>query len=164
MHTKIEVRNLPARCYFGIRRVVKHDGIGPACAEILPRAAAWLAERGVAIDGPAVTVYHSVNSETGDFDVQPGFFVSEAVEASGEFTSGKTAGGDTLFTTHVGPYTSLGGTWDAIFAHAASLNRTVSASSWEAYVDAPDQVQPDKLRTEIFVPLDEVEPATNRQG
>src|SRR5688572_33233073 len=46
MPVAIEVKKVMPRQYVGIRRTVKHDGLGPACAEILSRVAEWLASQG----------------------------------------------------------------------------------------------------------------------
>lgn len=155
MNNDVEIRALPPRYYVGIRRVVKQQEIGAACGEILPRMSKWLESRGIAVESPPITVYHSVNRDTGDFDIQPGFFVGESVEPDGDITCGRTAGGDVLTATHIGSYDTLGDTWHAVRARATELNRPVTKSSWEVYIDDPGEVLPDKLRTQIFVPLDD---------
>jgi effector-binding domain-containing protein len=163
MAATIETREITPRPYVGIRRTVKHDGLGSACAEILPRVAAWLAGKGLAPAGPPICVYHSVNQATDDFDAQPGFFVSAAVPGEGEITAGETAGGEALYALHVGPYEKLGETWAAVFARAEASGRPVTKSSWEAYLNTPGEVSPSEIRTEIFVPIDapRASPATN---
>ena len=154
MPAAIEVRSIRPRLYVGVRRIVKHDGIGPACAEILPRLAAWLAAKGSKPDGPPIVVYHSVNQATGDFDAQPAFFVSSPISGEGDITTGETAGGEALFTIHAGPYDKLGETWSQVFARAEAMHRRVTKSSWEAYLNTPAEVPPSELRTEIYVPID----------
>ena len=150
----IEIKTIAPRPYVGVRRIVKHDGLGPACAEILPRLAAWLGAKGVQPDGPPMIVYHSVDTATGDFDVAPAFFVRAPVASEGDITTGETAGGEALCALHVGPYSTLGETWSAVFARAASLQRPVTKSSWEVYLTTPADVAPADLRTEIYVPID----------
>jgi effector-binding domain-containing protein len=154
MPAAIEIRPITPRRYVGVRRVVKHDGLGPACAEILPRVAAWLQAKGAEPEGPPILVYHSVNQATGDFDAQPAFFVSAPVDGEGDITAGETAGGEALCALHVGPYATLGETWAEVFARAAALHRRVTKSSWEAYLNTPAEVPAAELRTEIFVPID----------
>lgn len=154
MGVEIITKEIRPRDYVGVRRIVKPDGIGPACAEILPRVGAWLANHRVTPDGQPVTIYHSVDRDTGDFDIQPGFFVVTRAEADGDIATGQTAGGDALSAVHVGPYETLGDTWHALFAKAEALGRAVTKSSWEIYVDDPGAVDPRGLRTQIFVPID----------
>ncbi|MCG8556073.1 MAG: GyrI-like domain-containing protein [Proteobacteria bacterium] len=148
------VKTLDPQYYVGIRRVAKQQDLKAAYAEILPRVFHWLNERGVTATSPPLTVYHFVNQETGDFDVQPGFLVAEAMQGEGDIGCGQTAGGEVLCATHVGPYTGLAETWQALFAHAKTIRRPVTRSSWEIYMSNPDKVAPEKLRTDIFVPID----------
>jgi len=154
MAIEIEVKEVTPRHYVGIRRVVKHDGLGPLCGEVLPKLSAWLAERGKSPDGAPALVYHSVNQETGDFDVEPVLFVAEAVEAHGEISHAETPGGEVLYTRHVGPYGTLGESWHAMFARAEAMGRRVTRRSWEVYVDDPSKVEESVLTTEIYVPID----------
>jgi effector-binding domain-containing protein len=154
MGAAIEIRAITPRRYVGVRRVVKHDGLGPACGELLPRIAAWLAARNVAPEGGPILVYHSVNQTTGDFDVQPAFFVASPIDGEGDITAGETAGGEALVALHVGPYGTLGETWGQVFARAGALQRRVTKSSWEAYLNTPAEVPQAELRTEIVVPVD----------
>jgi effector-binding domain-containing protein len=154
MAAAIEIRKITPRPYVGVRRIVKQDAIGPACSDILPRVAEWLAAKGVSPASPPIVLYHAFDPKTGEFDAQPGFFVAAPMNGEGDITSGETAGGETLTTLHVGPYTTLGETWGNVFAHAEASKRRVSKSSWEVYLNTPADVPPSELRTEIFVPLD----------
>lgn len=156
MAAAIEIKKVTPRPYVGIRRVVKHTGIGPACAEILPRLADWLAAKGVEPEGLPLIVYHSVDQATGDFDVTPALFVPVPVNGEGEIVAGETAAGEALCALHVGPYATLGETWGQVFARAAELGRPVTKSSWERYLNTPADAPPEALRTEIFVPIDPV--------
>ena len=79
MPVAIEIKKVEPRLYVGIRRTVKRDGLGPACAEILSRVAGWLASQGKKPAGGPIMVYHSVNEATGDFDVQPAYFVGPPI-------------------------------------------------------------------------------------
>jgi AraC family transcriptional regulator len=151
----IEIRRVAPRAYVGVRRKVKHDGLGPLCGEVLPRVAQWLLQRGVTPLG-AVLVYHSHDPETGEFDAQASHFVAEAVSGEGYISAGETARGEVLRALHTGPYHTLGATWDAVFAHAQQLKRPVTKSSWEIYLNDPRDTAPNDLQTEIWVPIDAV--------
>ena len=70
MTLKIQLQSITPRRYVGVRRTVKHDGIGRACGELLPRTARWLEEKAITPDGPPRVVYHSHNSETGEFEIR----------------------------------------------------------------------------------------------
>jgi effector-binding domain-containing protein len=154
MAAAIEIRRVAARPYVGIRRTVKQDGIGPACSDILPRVAEWLAAQGSSPAGPPIVVYHGFDPKTGSYDAQPGFFVAVPARSEGEISGGETAGGEALYSVHAGSYATLGETWAKVFAHAAAINRRVTKSSWEVYLNTPADVSPAELRTEIYVPID----------
>ncbi|NNF28245.1 MAG: GyrI-like domain-containing protein [Gemmatimonadetes bacterium] len=151
---EIKVVTLEPRPFVGVRRTVPHTELGAMFGEALPRVGQWCAENGVRPTSMPISVYHSVNQETHEFDVQPGFFVAETGEQDGDISFGETAGGEALMATHVGPYETLGETWQAVFAKAAEMGRSVSKSSWESYVDDPGEVEKAQLRTEIYVPID----------
>jgi effector-binding domain-containing protein len=153
MPVAIEIKQVVPRLYVGIRRTVKRDGLGPACAEVLSRVAGWLASKGKQPAGGPIMVYHSINEATGDFLVQPAYFVGP-ITGEGEITRGETAGGDVLFAVHAGSYASLGQTWAQLFTYAASIRRPVTRSSWEVYLNTPGDVAEADLRTEIYVPID----------
>jgi effector-binding domain-containing protein len=154
MPVAIEVKKVMPRLYVGIRRTVKRDGLGSACAEVLSRVAGWLASQGKQPAGGPIMVYHSINEATGDFLVQPAYFVGPAITSEAEFTIGETAGGDALFAVHAGPYSSLGETWAQLFNYAARIRRAVTKSSWEVYLNTPGDAAEADLRTEIYVPID----------
>jgi effector-binding domain-containing protein len=154
MATNVEITKISPRRYVGVRRTVKHDGIGPACGELLPRLSAWLSEKGIQPDGPPAVVYHSFDRETGNFSLEPALFVTAEVEGEGDISVSETPGGEALTALHVGPYSTLGQTWDAIFAYAEKLNRKLTKRSWELYLNDPRTAAPDELRTQIFAPLD----------
>lgn len=155
MPPEIEIVQVPQRHYVGVRRRVKPSEIGPLCAEVLPQVSGWLGDKGLQRDGMPITVYHSLDRKTGEFDLQPGGFVDEAVESEGDFTAGVTAAGDAAHAVHAGPYDTLGETWGALWEWIAAQSRTVSQPAWEVYVTDPgDHPDPEDWRTEIFIPLD----------
>ena len=150
----VAIKKVRPCLYVGIRRTVKRDELGPACAEILSRVAGWLASKGKQPAGGPIMVYHSINAATGDFEVQPAYFVGPPIMSEGEITIGETAGGDALFAVHAGPYASLDQTWAQLFNYAASIRRKVTRSSWEVYLNTPGDAAEADLRTEIYVPID----------
>lgn len=155
MPREFEIIQIPQRHYVGVRRRVMRSEIGPLCAEVLPRVTAWLADIGAQMKGMPITVYHSVDLESGQYDLQPGRFVAEPVNGQGDITAGRTAAGEAAHAVHEGSYDSLGKTWEALWAWIAAQGRTVSEPAWEEYVTDPaDDPDPRNWRTEICVPLD----------
>jgi effector-binding domain-containing protein len=94
-----------------------------------------------------------MDDQAGTFDTEPAVFVATSIEGEGDIHVGETAGGEALVTTHIGPYATLGQSWGAILGYAAQLKRQVSGSPWEVYLDDPQAVAAESLRTELYVPL-----------
>lgn len=151
----IEIQRVAPRAYVGVRRKVKPEGLGPLCGEAAPRVAQWLSERGVTPLG-LVLVYHSHDAVAGLFDAQAAFFVAEPLNGEGDISAGETAGGEVLRAVHTGPYHTLGATWEKVIARAAELKRPVTKSSWEIYLNNPENTAPADLQTEIWLPIDAV--------
>lgn len=157
MADEIRLTDLPARRYLGIHRRVDRDDIGRACAEAFPRVSGWLNARGVAPDGPPALLLHSLDWEDGPVQITPAFFVPVTVEPAGddpELVTGQTPGGQALVATHVGPYSRLRRAWETMLAQAELLNRPVNGTPWEVHPDDPTVVAPERLRTELVLPLD----------
>jgi AraC family transcriptional regulator len=155
MTMQIEVQTIPPRRYVGVRRVVKHDAIGPTFGEAMSRLVAWLRSQGVPPAGPPAILYHQMNHTAGDCDIEPALFVAGAVRGEGDIHVGEVAGGEALVGIHVGPYSILGQSWDAMRARAQELGRKVSQSPWEVYLDDPRLVALEELRTELYLPVGE---------
>lgn len=64
-------------------------------------------------------------------------------------------GGRWAIFRHTGPYDRLWQTWDAIYRDwlPGSGEELRNALCFEDYVDDPSEVAPDKLRTDIYVPI-----------
>jgi effector-binding domain-containing protein len=61
--------------------------------------------------------------------------------------------GKALKTTHVGPYDTLAKTYTAYRAFMAAHAYTAAGPSFSRYIDDPGTTAPDKLRTEIYWPI-----------
>ena len=153
MSYSVETVQLDSRPYVGVRSVVAREQIADACADSFGRTWKWLAEKGLAPASMPISVYHHVDHEAGQYDIQPSLIVAEALDGDGDISAGETPAGAALTTTHTGPYEDLGDAWVAIFAHAESEGLAPSASPWEEYVDDPGEVDPADLRTKIFLPI-----------
>ena len=148
----IELTQVEPRPFLGVRRTVHHTKMQEYFSEVLPLMFHWLNEHGIAPASAPMAVWHGMDRETGMCDAQAGFFTAGPVEGEGEVTAGTTAGGDVLKLVHVGPYDKMGQSWGRVFQRAGELGRAPGAG-WEIYIDDPGEVAPDKLRTEIYLPI-----------
>lgn len=153
--TDYRIVNVSERDYLYVTRTtpMAPDEIGRAMGEAFATVMGFMQERGIAPAGPALSVYYSYDPDEVTF--RAGFFVTpaDARKADGEVSAGKTPAVRVLSLTHVGPYSALRGTYDAMMAHLEAEGLKLGAPTWEVYVDDPDTTPESELRTEIFVAL-----------
>jgi effector-binding domain-containing protein len=150
--SEIQMTQLQTQYFVGIRRKVDVKELEGFFAEALPKVMGWVMGQGVQPASMPAAIWWAMDMENGIADCQAGCFVSESLEGDGEITLGETASGDVLTITNVGPYSTVGQSWMAIYKHAAELGRQPGAG-WEIYVDDPGKVAEAELRTEIFLPV-----------
>lgn len=148
----IELTQLAPRPFVGIRRKLPVTELGAFFAEALPKVMGWLGAQGIAPASMPMAQWVSMDMETGVADCHAGCFVHEAVAGEGEITPGETPGGDALVITNVGPYDTVGRSWQKVYARAAELGRA-PGPGWEIYVDDPGDTPAAELRTVIHLPL-----------
>jgi len=148
----IQLQQLDARPFVGMRRTVPVAELAAFFSEALPVTMRWLASKGIAPASRPMAMWVSMDMEAGIADCHAGCFVVEAVAGEGEITPGETAAGEALVVTHVGPYDTVGTSWMAAYGRAAELGRA-PGSGWEIYVDDPGDTPAAELRTRIHLPL-----------
>jgi DNA gyrase inhibitor GyrI len=75
-------------------------------------------------------------------------------DGGGRVQPGELPAGQVAVTWHVGPYTTLGRSWDALTAWVAEQGREPAGAFWEVYWTDP-RSEPDSSlwRTELIIPL-----------
>ncbi len=127
------------------------SGIGPAMAEAFPKIYHAVVSAGVEPAGMPLAVYFEMGPEETTFECAipvPGLFT-----ASGDVQPSSVGGGEAAFTVHVGPYDTIGQTWEALMGWLAAQGKTAAGHGWESYVDEPGQVPDAELRTELYIPV-----------
>jgi len=139
--------------YVAVKCPMKPEAISEAIGKAFRDVMGFMQANAIAPAGPPLAVYYSYDPETVEFNA--GFFVSaeDAGKAGGDIRAGKTPAGRVLTLTHVGPYRDLGKTYEAMMGYLQEQGLKLGAPTWEVYVDDPDSMPEEKLRTEIFVTL-----------
>ena len=149
----VEEIKVAPRHFVGIRREVPTTELAGFFAEVFPKVMQWMGEKGIPPASAPMAVWCAMDMETGIADTHAGAFVAQPVEGEGEITPGITVGGDALKLVHVGGYDKMGQSWGRIYRRAKELGR-VPGSGWEVYVDDPQTVPADELKTEIYLPIE----------
>jgi effector-binding domain-containing protein len=154
-----EVREVAPTITAAVRMWRTFDDLGAAFPELLPKVAARVAELGGAIAGPPYARYHLVVDGRIDVEIGapiaapiPGLSALAAVEP-GAVGASSLPGGHVAVHTHVGPYATLADGWSRAETWITETARRTSGPAWEVYVDDPQLVEPEHLRTEIVFPL-----------
>lgn len=129
------------------------DAFSVLCAFAGPRGLLGPAARmiGISHDDPRVT-------DESRFRYDACLTFDRDVKEEGEVGRKTIAGGRYAVFFHEGAYEGLRATYDGIFGTwlPASGERLRDEPSFEVYLNSPDQVTPEELRTEIWLPLKQV--------
>ncbi len=77
----------------------------------------------------------------------------DAAKASGDILAATIPAGDAMHTTHIGAYSGLGATHQALWGHIKDNNLNGQMPVWEIYLDDPGDTDEAALRTEIYCAL-----------
>jgi effector-binding domain-containing protein len=150
---EVEIIRESPRHFVGIRRKVHTSELPGFFAEVFPKVMGWMARKGIAPASAPMSMWCEMDIASGVADTHAGSFVESPLEGDGEVTPGVTSGGDVLKLVHRGGYDTMGRSWRSAYQHAEELGRRPGAG-WEIYVDDPQEVAADALRTEIYLPIE----------
>lgn len=127
------------------------DDMGQKSGAAFGTVAGYLARIGVAVSGPAVSVYEM----EGDlFHVAAGFLVEGSFEPGEGVEPLQLPVCEVATTVHMGPYDRLGQAYEALQKGAIAQGREVEESGimWEEYWSGPE-APPEETRTVVLWPL-----------
>ncbi len=164
-----EVRILSEQPVIAVRvsRPMAGIDVGAVVNEHMPGLAVRAGGQGLAITGPPYVRYHDWGGETAVLEL--GFPVARsAIEAGlpdeagladlaacADGAAGATSlpGGRAVVAVHTGQYAGLPGTWQRLGDWMAETGLQPAGAPWESYLDNPDLVAPDAIRTELVWPV-----------
>lgn len=157
---KPEIRDLVSQPTVAVRVTRSFDDLPAAFPQLLPQVMARAAEQGGMISGPPYARYHGVTE--GKIDVEIGAPVvgptaslpplSEV--AAGEVGASALPAGPAAVIVHTGTYATVGATWTLADEWLRETGHRAAGPGWEVYVDDPASVAPERLRTEVVLPIE----------
>ena len=149
--TDFEIRTTTEQPTAAIKMTRPITQIGPAMAEAFPKIYHAVVSAGVEPAGMPLARYFDMGPENTTFECA--IPVPATFEASGEVAASSVGGGEAAFILHVGPYDTIGVTWEALMGWVVEQGRSPAGPGWESYIDEPGQVADSELRTEIYLPV-----------
>ncbi len=135
-----------------IRTKARQPELGPVMDELFAAVLAFIQASGAQPAGPPFCRYLSIGSE--EWEIECGMPVTEPVTGEGRVEAAELPGGAVLSTMHVGPYETLGQSWDALDRWVKKEGKIPGGAAWELYVTDPAVVtDPAECRTELVMPL-----------
>ncbi len=151
----VRIESLPPRRIAFLRHVGPYDTAGPTCRRLM----AWAGPRGLL--GPGTLVLGVCHD---DPDVTPAekirfdciLTVSDRVAAEWDIGVQTLEGGEYAVVTHRGPYSRLGETYRWLYGVwlPTSGREPRHAPPFEVYRNSPQEVAPEELVTNVYLPLE----------
>lgn len=101
--------------------------------------------------GPPFAIYY--NMDMSDLDMEIGFPVAAMITDAGRVKAGTIPSGKAAVATHVGPYDTIGETYEKLSAFVKEKKLEPNGFSYEYYLNDPGETAPEELLTEIYFPL-----------
>ena len=145
---------LQAQPYLYVERECPYGPeIADAMASAFGEVFSFAQEHGITPASMPISVY--VGMDPAVLRFRGGYLVTpeDATKATGRVRADELPAGDVMTVTHVGPYQGLGSTHQQMEEAMKAGGTPSGLPIWEHYVDDPDEVAEDELRTEIFRPI-----------
>lgn len=133
-----------------VRTRTRVQDLPKVLGQVFGQIAAYVAQAGGALKGPAFTAYHNMDMQ--DLDVEIGFPVAVPVPPQGRMVVTEIPGGKAAVAMHIGPYDTVERTYKRLEAFMKEQHVTPRGVAYEMYFDPPE-TPPEKIRTQIMFPL-----------
>ena len=156
MQYEIKIHSVPMRHLAVVRRHLKWCELGGHLIPLLDRVYAQVRAGKVIQSGQNVFVYKNGAKE--GVTVEVGVEVPDRFEDVGDVVYSSTPSGEVASTLHVGPYSDLGGAYDAVIRWCKEHRHPQANVWWEVYGDWHDDLS--ELETEVFYLLQQSKEST----
>ena len=148
----MEVKEIAPQPVATTRGMTQAEAGGAFIGEHLPAVGRYVREQGGTFTGPPFARYHAMRD--GQFDLETGAPVVEAVAGAGPIHGGTLPGGLVASTIHTGPYDQLSAAHQALAAWIKEQGYTSAGVPWEVYwTDPGEEPDPAAWRTEVLWPI-----------
>ncbi len=106
--------------------------------------------------GPLMSIYFNSPADTPEADLKwaTAFPIAMDVDVKAPLRKVEFKDQKAAVYLYVGPYDQLPQTYTAIYTYIAQNSFKILGPVFERYLNSPTEVQPDKLETEIYVPVE----------
>jgi effector-binding domain-containing protein len=149
--TDCEIKKQKAQPALATRQVTAVDKLPEVIGRTFGAIMAYLGELKKKPAGPPFVAYHNIDMQA--LDVEVGFPVHGKLPGKGELKATTIPGGEVATCMHTGPYEALKDTYDAFASWITQHGAVPVGVAYEYYLNAPDQVSKDQLKTRVAFPL-----------
>ncbi|MFP4363668.1 MAG: GyrI-like domain-containing protein [Spirochaetia bacterium] len=103
--------------------------------------------------GAPYTLYY--NDDMSALDIEFGFPVVESGSEKGRVKPGVLPGGKTAAALHIGPYDTIGKTYEELTGFVKENGGDPKGICYEVYIDDPSTTKPEELNTEVVFLLND---------
>jgi len=154
METEVKVGRRDAALVMSRRMPVRLSGIGEAIGGAFQEVYGHLGRAGVQPAGPPFIIYHGVPSGDQPFDIEVCAPIARTAAAPEGWQVQELPAGTFATLVHVGPYDTVGSSYEAISAWIGAHGFVVAGPPREVYL-SPPTTPPDQIRTIIEFPVSE---------
>ncbi len=151
MMTDCEIKKQKAQPALATRQVTAMDKLPEVIGRTYGAIMAYLGELKKKPAGPPFVAYHNMDMQA--LDVEVGFPVHGNVPGKGELKAITIPGGEVATCMHTGPYEALQDTYTEFTAWVKQHGAEMAGPVYEYYLNSPDQVSKDQLKTRVAFPL-----------
>ncbi|MFP4301327.1 MAG: GyrI-like domain-containing protein [Alkalispirochaetaceae bacterium] len=147
----MELREAPERATLSIRTTTPADNLPQVMGKSFWQIMDYLSSEGVQPAGPPYALYH--NMDMSNLDVEMGFPVNERVPGNEIVRPSSIPAGTVAVDMHLGPYDTMEVTYNRMLAALQERGLEMDTFMYEFYLNDPDEVSPEEIQTEIFMPV-----------
>lgn len=146
------IRSVPQQHTATIKLSCPMEEIGETMGQAFPKLYHAVTKDGGAPAGAPLARYFSFGGPVIEFECAVP--VSTPIPGDGDVEPGEIGGCEAAFGVHVGPYDTIGQTWEAIGEWVKGEGRTPEGFGWEYYLTDPsEEPDPAKWVTEVYMPV-----------